>query len=428
MSLAALTTVWIKEDNMNVIASFSLNLDERPTGVHVITSEAEALQAAEELRRFLEAGAAARDRHPAPPLKELDKLSESGILAITVPSAFGGAGVSFETAIRVFQLLSAGDPAVAQMTQSHYFFIEAVRDDGSAEQQAAIFGAVLAGARLGNAKAEKGGNSALNFSTRLLPDADGTLRLNGRKYYCTGALLAHWLPVAAFDEQDRFVFAFVSRHAPGVTVDTDWDAMGQRVAFSGTASFENVEVAPLHVIPHFQLFERASIFHPYGQLLHAAIEVGIAQNALADAVATVRARTRPRLGAPVERADADPHVLLRFGQLKTQFRAAELLLRDAAQSLDRARAKLTPETAGAAAIAVAAAKAYAEDAGLAITNDLFALAGTSATSAQFGLDRHWRNLRTHSVHDANQWRYHAVGAHLLTGALPGKPIRKPRAE
>ncbi len=45
-----------------------------------------------------------------------------------------------------------------------------------------------------------------------------------------------------------------------------------------------------------------------------------------------------------------------------------------------------------------------------------------------GLDRHWRNLRTHSVHDANKWRYHAVGAHLLSGALPGKPVRKLRAQ
>ena len=34
------------------------------------------------------------------------------------------------------------------------------------------------------------------------------------------------------------------------------------------------------------------------------------------------------------------------------------------------------------------------------------------------------NARTHTVHDANQWRYHAVGARFLTGAVPGKPLRK----
>lgn len=395
-----------------------------PSGAHVIASDAEALRVAEELRVFLEEGAAARDKNPAPPEAELDRLSASGILAITIPAEYGGAGVSFETMIDVFRLLSAGDPAVTQMTQSHYFFLEAVKEDGSAAQQQAIFGAVLAGGRLGNAQAEKGGNSALNLTTRIAPNEAGNFVLTGQKYYCTGALLAHLLPVAALDEQERMVLAFAQRHAAGVTVDADWDAMGQRVTYSGTAKFDHVEINPLYVIPHYKIFHRISIFHVYGQLLHAAIDVGIAQNALQDTVKTIRARSRPRLGAAVERAEADPHVLLRLGQLKTQLRAAELLLRDAAQALDIARADLTEQNAGNAAIAISSAKAFAEDAGLAITNDLFSLSGTSATAGALGLDRHWRNLRTHSVHDANQWRYHGVGAHLLTGVLPGKPVRR----
>ena len=393
---------------------------------HIIASAAEALAIAEDLRRYLEAGAAGRDRNPAPPLAELDRLSASGILGITVPRAYGGAAVSYETLSRVFQLLAAGDPAVTQMTQSHYLFLDAVRQDGLPEQQAFFFGKVLKGARLGNAQAEKGGGSALNLGTRLLPDGVGGYRLNGTKFYCTGALLAHWLPVAAFDEQERFVLVFVPRDALGVTVSDDWDAMGQRVAYSGTAIFEDVAVAPLQVIPHWRLFERFGVFHAYGQQLHTAIDVGIAQNALADAVATVRARSRPRLGAPVAKATEDPHVILRFGQLATQFHAAELLLRRAGQALDDASANLTAESAGAAAVAVAEAKAYAEDVALAIASDIFSLSGTSATERALNLDRHWRNIRTHSVHDANHWRYHVAGDYLLNHALPGKPVRQLR--
>jgi SfnB family sulfur acquisition oxidoreductase len=394
---------------------------------HIIASEQEALTVAEDLRQFLEAGAAGRDRIPKPPLAELDWLSASGILGITVPHAFGGADVSFETVARVFQTLSAGDPAVAQMTQSHYLFLDAVREDGTQAQQAFFFGEVLKGARLGNAQAEKITGSALDLTTRLLPGCDGALRLNGIKYYCTGALLAHWIPVAAFDEQERFVLAFVPRTAEGVTVQDDWDSMGQRVAFSGTAIFDNVTVPAEHVIPHWQLFDRISIFHPYAQLLHTAIDVGIAQNALADAVATVRARSRPRLGAAVAKATEDPHVILRFGQLSTQLHAAELLLRRAGQALDDATATLNEQTAAAGAVAVAEAKAYAEDVALAIASDIFSLAGTSATERNRNLDRHWRNIRTHSVHDANHWRYHIAGDYLLNHKLPGKPIRKFRA-
>jgi SfnB family sulfur acquisition oxidoreductase len=393
---------------------------------HIIASEQEALAVAEKLRQFLEVGAAGRDLTPKPPLAELDWLSASGILGITVPRDFGGADVSYETIARVFQLLAAGDPAVTQMTQSHYLFLDAVRQDGTPEQQEFFFGEVLKGARLGNAQAEKGGGSAVDLATRLLADGTGAYRLNGTKYYCTGALLAHWIPVAALDEYERFVLAFVPRDATGAAVHDDWDSVGQRVAYSGTAIFENVEVSAAHIIQHWRLFDRISIFHPYAQLLHTAIDVGIAQNALADAIATVRARSRPRLGAAVEKANQDPHVILRFGQLATQFHAAELLLRRAGQILDAANAVLNAETAGAGAVAVSEAKAFAEDVALAIASDIFSLSGTSATARGLNLDRHWRNIRTHSVHDANHWRYHAAGDYLLNHALPGKPVRKLR--
>ena len=54
------------------------------------------------------------------------------------------------------------------------------------------------------------------------------------------------------------------------------------------------------------------------------------------------------------------------------------------------------------------------------------LSGTSSTERALNLDRHWRNIRTHSVHDANHWRYHVAGDYLLNGTLPAKPARKLR--
>ncbi|HTJ90443.1 MAG TPA: SfnB family sulfur acquisition oxidoreductase [Acidocella sp.] len=391
---------------------------------HIISSESEANSIAEELRQFLAAGASQRDQKPEPPALELDQLSASGILAITVPREFGGADVSFETVTNVFQRLSAGDPAVTQMTQSHFLFLDAIRQDGTQEQKAFFFGQVLAGARLGNAQAEKGSASALDLQTRLTQDDTGHYRLNGTKYYCTGAILADWLPVAAFDPEERLVLALVPRQEHGVIVSSDWNAMGQRVTFSGTTIFENVAVPENHVIQHWRLFDRPSVFHAYASQLHTAIDIGIAQNALADAVAVVRARGRPRLGAPVSKATEDPHVILRFGQLAAKFHAAEQLLLRAARLLDRATPHLTVELAGEAAVAVAEAKAFSEDVVIEITNEVFALSGASATDNVLNLSRHWRNARTHTVHDANQWRFHSAGNYLLNGVSPGKPMRR----
>jgi SfnB family sulfur acquisition oxidoreductase len=394
----------------------------------IITSDAEAIRVAREVAEFLAPSASARDQERRLPTAEVDAISASGLFGITVPKAYGGAGVSCATLAEVFQILSAADSAIGQLPQNHFVFVDAIRQDGTPDQQAFFFAEVLAGARFGNAQAERGSGSALDLSTRLRRQAGGDYLLNGTKYYCTAAIVSHWIPVAALDDEERLVLAYVPRNAPGVEVIADWNAMGQRVTFSGTTFLRDVRVPAAHVVAHWRLFERPSLFHPFGQLLHAAIDVGIAQNALADTAAAVRNRKRPRLGAAVEKAADDPFVALRFGQLATKLHAAEALLQRAARAIDAALPTLDKRNAAEAAVAVSEAKAFSEDVAIEITNELFALIGSSATDQDLNLHRHWRNARTHTVHDANQWRYHSAGNYLLYGVLPGKPARRLQPE
>jgi SfnB family sulfur acquisition oxidoreductase len=391
---------------------------------HVIASDDEAIRVAREFARVLAPGASERDRTRRIPVAELDELSANGLLAITVPREFGGADVSNETAARVFQILSAADPAVTQLPHSHFVFLNAIHHDGTPEQQKFFFGEVLAGARLGNAQAERGSTSALDLRTRLRRELGGGYRLDGTKHYCTGAIVAHWIPVAAIDDENRLVIAYVPRNAPGVQTLPDWNAMGQRVTFSGTTILDHVAVSAEHVVEHWRLFQRPALYHSFAQLLHAAIDVGIAENALEDAVAVLRSRKRPRLGAPVARPSEDPLVVHRLGQLYAKFHASEALLVRAARSLDTAAPAVDTRNAAEAAVAVGEAKAYAEEASVEIASELFALIGTSAADEDLNLNRHWRNARTHTVHDANQWRYHAAGNWFLNGIAPHKPVRR----
>jgi SfnB family sulfur acquisition oxidoreductase len=392
--------------------------------VRVIGSDEEAIAVAREVAARLLPGASARDRERTVPVTELDELSRSGLLGISVPRSFGGAGVCIETLVTVFQILSAADPAIGQLPQNHFAFVEVIRQDGTPAQQAFFFEQLLDGARLGNAQAERGGSSALNLRTRLLPTATGEYLLNGTKYYCTGAITAHWIPVAALDGQERQVLAYVPREAAGVEVLKDWRAMGQRVTYSGTAHFKDVRVPAGHVIEHWRLFQRPNVYHPFAQLLHAAIDVGIAQNALQETAAALRSRTRPRLGAAVHKALEDPHVVRRVGELLTAFHAAEGLVLDAARKIDAAGNAADVARVAAVAVAVSEAKAFAEDVVMAITSEMFALLGSGATDEELNLNRHWRNARTHTVHDANQWRYHHAGNYHLNGVAPGLPVRR----
>ncbi len=291
---------------------------------------------------------------------------------------------------------------------------------------------MLAGARLGNGLAERGGQHAQDLKTRLRSVAEGggpsgphgkTLRLEGRKYYCTGAISARWIGVSALDDDGRLVLVFVERDAPGVGVDDDWNVMGQRATVSGSAVFDQVPVDPALVIPYASAFEVPQQLGARAQLVHAAIQVGIAGGALRDAGEFVRTRARPFFEATragwAASAAADPHTIYRFGRLATQVRAAEALLAAAAAELEAVgRVPRDAEAAARGSIAVAEAKAFASDVATTVASDLFALAGASAADERHDLSRHWRNARTHASHDPVDWKYHHVGNFRLNQVLP----------
>jgi alkylation response protein AidB-like acyl-CoA dehydrogenase len=76
------------------------------------------------------------------------------------------------------------------------------------------------------------------------------------------------------------------------------------------------------------------------------------------------------------------------------------------------------DSVAAASIAVAEARIHTTKAGLLASNKLFELSGTASTSGDDNLDRYWRNVRTHTLHDPVRWKYQAVGNYYLNGKLP----------
>ena len=364
-----------------------------------------------------------RDRSGAAPYDEMARYDQSGLLGITVPHADGGPALGPSTLAEVVRVIAAVDPAIAQTPQAHYLFVDAMALLGTEAQKRRLLGEVLAGHRIGNALAERGTKHAQDLQTRLVSDDAGALRLNGRKYYCTGTLTAQWVAVTALDEEDRVVAAYVGRHDDGVTVTEDWSVMGQRATVSGTTGLDNVRVDPDLVIPYWSAFAGPQALGSRAQLVHAAIEVGIAGGALRDARDFLRDKARPFFeavrGGWAEKGSDDPHSLLRYGRLATQVRAAEALLASAARELDAVGLNpCTPEAAARGSLAAAQAKAFGSEVAVHVASELFALSGASAADAKYDLDRHWRNARTHSIHDPADWKYHHVAQYEVNGVLP----------
>jgi SfnB family sulfur acquisition oxidoreductase len=387
-----------------------------------ITSAAEAIEAARAYAASIADTVIERDRAGKVPARELTDFDASGLLAITVPREHGGAGLSSSVLAEVIRTIAAVDPAIAQVPQGHYLLTDVLTVWGTPDQQRQLFGEVLSGARLSIGLAERGGQHAQDLKTRLHATSTG-LRLQGRKYYCTGAMTARWIGVSALDDQDRLVLAFIRRDADGVQVDDDWNVMGQRATVSGGAVFEAAGVQPELVVPYQHAFEIPQQLGARAQLVHTAIQVGIAGGALRDAGEFVRTKARPffeaaRAGWAQSAAD-DPHTIYQYGQLATRVRAAEALLASAAATLDEVTlCPRSPAEAARGSLAVAAAKAFASETAIEVASDLFSLSGASAADERHDLSRHWRNARTHASHDPVAWKYHHIGNYLLNDVLP----------
>jgi hypothetical protein len=106
---------------------------------------------------------------------------------------------------------------------------------------------------------------------------------------------------------------------------------------------------------------------------------------------------------------------------RTRARAtATRLLAEAGRAVDRAREDLTDDSAAAASIAVATAKAYADGAAVELASAVFEVSGTRSSLDSLNLHRHWRNARTHTLHDPGRWKVQHIGRYVLNGTRPAR--------
>jgi alkylation response protein AidB-like acyl-CoA dehydrogenase len=395
-----------------------------------LTSPREALAVADAVAADLAVGSAEREHNGIPLIPQLRQVADAGLLGISVPVEHGGPGLPASTTVDVLRRISRGDAAVGQLLLSHFVVARAIAGLGQSDPAPRIYGDVLAGAQIGNATAERGTSHALDRRTTVTPRDDGTWVLNGTKFYATGALGATWIAVAAVvgGTDGETATVFIRPDQTGVTLNLDkWSAFGQRGTASGEVLLDGVVVEGALVIeegsPPDPLTGPPSVLGAFDQALHAAIDIGIARAALEDGAEFVRTKSRPwkeALDAGIERADEEPHVVRKFGEFTARLYALEALLAAGSALVDEGYATPEPsrELAAEATLKIAAAKALAQEFAVEIASGIFELAGTSATDAAVNLDRHWRNVRTHSLHDPARWKYVHLGNHTLHGARP----------
>ena len=383
---------------------------------HIIQSDAEALEIAHTLAEQFKHNAILRDAERILPFDEIEAYSQSGLWAITVPKQYGGAEVSSYTVAQIIALMSGVDGSIGQIPQNHFYALEVLRNTGTEQQKQKLYQEVLQGARFGNALAEFKTKNAAQKQTAISPTANGFI-VNGEKFYCTGSLFAHRIPTLVKDDNDREFLAFVQRDAKGLTLIDDWQSFGQRTTGSGTVLFDQVFVDKDDVIAFDKAYQNPTVCGPFAQLLHAAIETGIARGAFEETLVQVR-QARPWIDSGVDKATDDPLTLLQIGRSAADVRAVEVLLKHAAQTIDAARPTPNEQNIAQASLAVAAVRALSTEVALKTSSQLIELAGSRGSQRDKGLDLYWRNARVHTLHDAARWKYYFIANYALNGVLP----------
>jgi alkylation response protein AidB-like acyl-CoA dehydrogenase len=376
---------------------------------------------ADRIARSLDETAVARDQRGGTPKVERDLLRESGLLTLLIPRELGGWGASWQEITRAVRRIAQVDGSVAHVFGFQHLLLATLQLFAAKEQWQAWFRDTAKHTWFwGNALNPLDPRTSLRWN-----GAGDTGVIHGEKSFCSGALDSDRLVVSALDENTGKLAIFaIPTDRVGIQLREDWDCMGQRQTDSGSARFEQVDVSRRELLampgPLGSTF--ASLRPCIAQLTLANIYLGIGQGAIKAARAYTSAQ-KGWFASGVEHASEDPYVLRGYGELWTELEAARALTDEAGRALDAAWSAgdaLTSEQRGATAIAIALAKVKTSRAGVETANRMFELMGARATVGKARLDRFWRNVRTHTLHDPIDYKLRDLGAWALSD-IPPKP-------
>lgn len=383
------------------------------------------LAATRELAEKLMQQAAQRDASRIMPFDVFAEIRQRQLGALRVPSWAGGASGSWRDVVQQYLELARGDASVAQAFLGHVVFVERLLLMGSEAQQQRLLPLAAQGYLFSGAAAERGGQFRGELQTRLRLAGDH-YRLTGIKHYSTGALFGDWLKIRCLNEANQMVSAIVPANRPGIIRHDDWNGMGQRCTASGTTELNDVRVESDEILMMEPWRTQRHHAGATAQIIHCAIDAGIAFAALDDALDFARQHVRPVKESGVTRGSEDPYLLHTLGEMSAHCQVARATLLRAADRLEQAAsARFSQQAieqcealAAAASLAVAEAKTVTTRASLMVSQWLFDIGGASATVRTRNLDRHWRNARTHTTHDPLAYKYRTLGDFYVNGTLP----------
>ena len=352
---------------------------------------------ADQLAAEFAARAAVHDRNGSFPFENFDRLSEAGLLALTVPAALGGVGAGALDAARVINILGKADPSTALVLSMHYIqhLVMAGSTTWPGRLARKLARETVEGPALINAlrvEPDLGSPSRGGLPATIARRTETGWRLSGHKIYSTGAPILKWYAVwAKTDEPEVRVGQFlVPAGLPGTRIVETWDHLGLRASGSHDIVFDDV-VFPLDheidvrrpdawLVPDFTQATVHAIFV-------AAIYDGIARAARDWLIGFLRNRVPSNLGASLATL---PRVQEVVGAIEARLAVNARLIESFAGDFDGGILLSASESN--------IIKSTVTNNAVAVVEDALSLTGNHGLTRANPLERHYRDVLCGRVH------------------------------
>ena len=335
--------------------------------------------------------AAECDRDSKFPIEVFNEAWENGLINITCPADYGGAGLGELENTLIVEQLAYGCTGITTSFLANVLALTPIKLAGSEDQKKKFLGILTDGPELASyCTTEPGAGSDVAGLKTTFKQVGNDYVLNGQKCWITNASFARWYVVFATSDptlRHKGIAAFVvERDTEGLKVGKKEDKLGQRASDTAQVFFEDVKVPKANMLaPEGKGFKLAMETFNQTRPDIGALATGLMQRCLDESVAY--AKERETFGRPIAQHQM---VQAMIAEMAIRTEATRLLYQKAAWNLDNGVRD---------PIVSSYAKAYGADAAMDTSVDAVQVFGGNGYVKEYPVEKLMRDAKVLQIYE-----------------------------